>query len=180
MENKKSDSYDSLDSCFKRLQVNSSSMKDYLIYSVPLIFESITSQNRSKNLRIPSKFDLMGKQAMDIESYLHRLLKLTHAQIPTLIYALVLIDKLCSTRKFYLTEKNMHKTLLTSLILSIKYLEDNIYEYKQYEYAGGVSIKELSELEFEFLMLVDFNIKIKDEDFYIYLNQCREGIMNQY
>lgn len=154
---------------------NTNTLKQYLINSIPLIFEKIVERNSVKNRNIASKFDLKAKLNINLQDYIFRLLKTTYAEVSTVIYALILIDKLCSTKKFFLTEKNMHKTFLAALILAIKINEDVIFEEGQYTFASGLSAKELALLEFEFMTLLDYNLKIQDEEFHLYLSNCVEA-----
>lgn len=154
------------------VSVNSIFIKNYLIKLIPKVFQKISERNRNKNRFIYSVFDLKSKLNIEIEDYINRLIKSTYAEAGTVIYALSLIDKLSSTKKFFLSNENMHKSFLTALILSIKINEDKTYAEDQYIFASGVSPKELARLEYEFLVLLDYNLKIKDEDYHQYLSHC--------
>ena len=58
--------------------------------------------------------------------------------------------------------------LLMSLIISIKYNEDLIFDNKYYSEVAGVSIKEFNSLESEFLTIINFDLYIPDEEFFKY------------
>ena len=47
---------------------------------------------------------------------------------------------------------------MTSVLLAIKYHEDEYYSNEYYAKVGGVSLKELNNLEKEFLQLIDFSL----------------------
>lgn len=152
--------------------VTSNTLKNFLISSIPMIFHGIIEENKLKNRHTPSNFDVKTTPNISLQDYIYQLLKHTYAEVGTVIYALMLIDKLCTLKKFYLTKKNMHKTFFTALIVSIKLLEDVMYTGDQYVYASGVSAKEIALLEYEFITNLDYNLNIKDEDFQIYLERC--------
>ena len=51
------------------------------------------------------------------------------------------------------------------MIIAIKYNEDNYYSSEIYSKLGGISIKELNYLEFNFLILIKFSLFIEDDLF---------------
>ena len=52
----------------------------------------------------------------------------------------------------------------------MKYHEDEYYSISHYARIGGVTKKEMINLEYEFLSLLDFNLFIKEEIFNKYTN----------
>ena len=50
-------------------------------------------------------------------------------------------------------------------MLAIKYNEDEFYSLKYYAKIGGVSLSEITNLEYNFLSLIDFNLYIKQDLF---------------
>ena len=54
---------------------------------------------------------------------------------------------------------------MASFIASIKFNEDNYYSMNFYAKLGGVSKKELVNLEYEFLNLIDFKLFINEQLF---------------
>lgn len=162
----------------KSIKISSVTLKDFLINSIPFIFQSIIEENKCMNQKQSSCFDIKSQVNINLQDYIHQLLKHTYAEAATVIYALMLIDKLIATQKFFLTQRNMHKTFFTALLISIKLLEDVTFEEEQYIEASGLSAKEIANLEYKFLTLLDYNLMIKTNEFNNYLESCVESCYN--
>ena len=63
---------------------------------------------------------------------------------------------------------NIHKLIIASLIVSIKYNEDYYYSNKIYAKICGISREEINKLEIEFLKLLEFNLFVDDEIYFQY------------
>ena len=72
--------------------------------------------------------------------------------------------------QFILTYYNIHKLILSSFILSIKYNEEIYYSMIYYSKIGGVSVIELNNLEFEFFILIKFKLFVQTTLFEKYYN----------
>ena len=64
--------------------------------------------------------------------------------------------------------------MLISLVLAIKYSEDNYYINKVYATIGGVSVEELNYLESEMLKLLRYRLYVSPQLYYGYLEQLKE------
>ena len=65
--------------------------------------------------------------------------------------------------------------VLSSVLIAIKYNEDDYYSNLYYSKVGGISNSELNTLEYEFLKLIYFKLWIdmtEYEKYKIYLNKC--------
>ena len=102
---------------------------------------------------------------ISIKDYLERLYKYTKMNSSTIILILIYIDRLCNIYKFKLSYYNIHKLILASMIIAIKYNEDGYYLNKDYAKIGGVTITELCFLEYNFVSLINFNLFVSDELF---------------
>jgi hypothetical protein len=100
---------------------------------------------------------------ISIEEYLIRIQTYANMERSTLILSLILIDRLCQKSNLTLTYHNIHRIIFSSILISIKYNEDNYYDNKYYAEIAGVKIKELKLLEYNFISLLHFNLFIKDD-----------------
>jgi hypothetical protein len=148
--------------------INSLESKMKLAYLIPKIFGKIIARNAANGKNIRSNFDCNYKINIEFGLYFQRLMKFTEAESNTILYCLALIDKICETKEIYLTEKNVYKVFLAALVISIKVLEDETFYDKHYALSGGVSIKELAVLETEFLSILDYEIIIPEQKFFLY------------
>ena len=60
--------------------------------------------------------------------------------------------------------------LFTSILIAIKYQEDDYYKLNYYAQIAGVSLKDLIKMERDFLSLLDFSLFIDEDLFEKYKN----------
>jgi len=78
---------------------------------------------------------------------------------------LIYIDRICELNNFIINSYNVYKILFSSLIIAIKYNEDEYYDNKFYAKVGGLTLKEMNNLEINYLSLIDFKLYISEEVF---------------
>jgi hypothetical protein len=59
-------------------------------------------------------------------------------------------------------------------LLAIKYNEDDYYSNKYYAKVGGINLDELNSLEYNFLILLDFDVFIDEETYEKYKEQLND------
>lgn len=77
---------------------------------------------------------------------------------------------------------NLFRMLFTSLIIAIKYNEDQYYEAEYYAKIGGITKEELIQLEYEFLFLSDFILFVTKDDYEkykLYLSNLNEVTLKE-
>jgi hypothetical protein len=114
-----------------------------------------------KNKKLISPFT--ADTRIKIQDYLERLYKYGRMNISTILLMLIYIDRLCNINKIKLSYEIIHKLMLASLIVAIKYNEDEMNSLKFYAQLGGVSITELEYLEICFVTCINFNLFIKED-----------------
>lgn len=102
---------------------------------------------------------------ISIKDYLEHIYKYTKINSSTIILILIYIDRICNMHKCKLCYYNIHKLLLGSLMIAIKYNEDEIYSQKFYAKIGGVTLAEICNLEYSFLSLINYNLFVNDNLF---------------
>jgi hypothetical protein len=110
---------------------------------------------------------------ISIENFMKRLLKYSKMESSTLLLILIYIDRVCFFGKFGLNYYNIHKLILASMVISIKYNEDEYFSNQFYAKVGGVSKEELNKLEYEFLSLIDFSLFVDEELFSKYYDYIK-------
>ena len=112
--------------------------------------------------------------SINIQDYLERLYKYGRMNISTILLMLIYIDRFCNINKIKLSYKIVHKLMLASLIVAIKYNEDEMYSLKIYAGLGGVSKAELEYLEICFISYINYNLFIKEEIYNKYYDYFAE------
>ncbi len=103
-------------------------------------------------------------------------IELTSFAVAT-IGAIILLDRYQNiTQRRFITLKNIHRLFLAAFVAANKMHNDCYFGNVHLAKIGGVSAKELGELETEFLFDIKFSTLISSEDFSKYL----EGIKSSY
>ena len=150
-----------------------------LINTLSVIFTDICKENdinpiiNNKNI---SLFLTDSIQTITINDYLQRLVKYTQVESSTLIAMLIYIDRLCELNNFIINSYNVYKILFSSLIIAIKYNEDEYYDNKFYAKVGGLTLKEMNNLEINYLSLIDFKLYISEEVFDNYFENLSDAM----
>lgn len=146
-----------------------------IIKTIANIITEIVEEN--KNLDISR--DCLEKQkrlsffskipaSVNVSKYIDRIIKYTHLEESTFILSLIYIDRICEYNDILLNEQNIHRILFTSIVLAIKINEDDYYSNSYYSKVGGISIKELNNLEYDFVKLIRYNLFVNEEIFQKY------------
>ena len=141
-----------------------------ILNGIPSIFEKIIKNNKSKGNSKPSVFDSRHEISLSFEEYFIRLIELCESECNTIIYAFILIDKICENKKVILSLKNVHKVFFTALFIALKMNEDVIYNEKHFSIASGMSHNEIAILEKEFADKLDYKLNVSNDKLEIYLN----------
>jgi hypothetical protein len=99
--------------------------------------------------------------ALDI--YIERILKYSNIEESTLIIVLIYIDRLCENTGIKMSMYNIHRLLLTSTLVAIKYNEDDYYSNTHYGKIGGISLPEINTLEEDFIDGLNWQLWIVNE-----------------
>ena len=143
-----------------------------LIKAISQVLETIIEDNKhlikygeiikKQNKSVFSSIKIIN---ISIEEYLTRIQTYANIERNTLIVSLIFIDRLCKNSGITLTYYNIHRIIFTSILVSIKYNEDQLYDNKYYSEIAGLRLKELNSLEYNFLQMIHFFLFVNDETF---------------
>ena len=128
-----------------------------------IINELIDSNSKNENENKNDIFDTKGIPDISLYEYLIRIISYSNCEENTLIISLIYIDKISKIKQ--LNKFNIYKILFTSILISLKFYEDEIFTNSYYSQIAGVSEKELIIMEYDFFILLNFNLFIKEEIF---------------
>ena len=135
------------------------------------LLEIITKNKEKKNYKEKIKsqkkslFTSKKIPNISIGDYLTRIKKFTLINDSTLIICLIYLDRYLKMNKIILTEFNVHRIFFSSLLLAIKYNEDNFYTNKFYSNVSGLKCSELNKLELKFSTEIKFDLFV-DKNLY--------------
>ncbi|KAM6549080.1 hypothetical protein CsatB_020756 [Cannabis sativa] len=107
--------------------------------------------------------------SISIAKYLERLYKYSSCSPSCFVVGYVYIDRLLHKYPDSLVVSiNVHRLLVTTIMVASKMLDDVHYNNAFYARVGGVSNAELNKLEVELLFLLDFGVVVSSGVFEIY------------
>ena len=147
---------------------------DSISLSISAILEELLKQNKQlssykKKIYEQSKmvFSCHKKPKISILEYINRIIKYTYLEKSSLIVSLIYLDRICQN-DILLTDYNIHRLLLISIIISIKINEDKIFGNNYYAEVGGISIKEFNSIESDFVNYINYYLFVTEEEFFKY------------
>mmetsp|Transcript_927 Transcript_927/g.2561 ORF Transcript_927/g.2561 Transcript_927/m.2561 type:complete len:240 (+) Transcript_927:281-1000(+) len=105
--------------------------------------------------------------AITISNYLvDRILKYANVSEETIILALIYMDLVVQYNpEFVITSLNIHRLLITSVMLASKFFDDLYYNNAYYARVGGISNSEVNNLEMEMLRMISFSLYVSPEQY---------------
>lgn len=136
------------------------------------LIEINTKSNISQQL-VMSKFTSVYPPAVSVLEYLERILKFARCSDSCFVVALIYIDRIIETRNIVISNLNVHRILIASILLAAKFLDDLFYNNSYYAKLGGITTQEMNTLELEFLHFIAFSLNVSSELFSKYEAELR-------
>jgi hypothetical protein len=139
------------------------------------VLDRLVAQNLEQGRENPtvSKFRALRPPGININDYLERIFRYASCSGECFVLALVYIDRLIERRQFILTGLNIHRIIITSVMLAAKFFDDQYFNNAYYAKVGGVPCNEMNSLELEFLFLVNFSLHVTPEVFRRYSQELQ-------
>ncbi|KAJ3365255.1 hypothetical protein GGF32_009760 [Allomyces javanicus] len=119
-----------------------------------------------------SRFHARAIPPITIHSYLARILKYAPAPNAVFVAVLVYLDRMARARlPFIVCSANVHRLLITAVMVATKFFSDVFYTNPHYAKVGGLPTNELNQLELEFLFMNEFNLAISPDEFQHYADR---------
>lgn len=119
-----------------------------------------------------SKFHALRPPAISIKDYLLRIAKYAACSGECFVLALVYIDRIIqSNPTFVVNSLNIHRLLITSVMLAAKFFDDQYFNNAYYAKVGGVPRGEMNSLEVEFLFMTNFTLFVPTEQYRQYYKE---------
>ena len=133
-----------------------------ILNSISNILNELTIKNSKKQGNITENdiFETSENPNISLLDYLKRIVEYSNCEENTLISALIYIDRIAKIKN--ITKLNVYKLIFTSILISLKYNEDGIYDNVYYSQIAGVSVQELFQMEYEYVLLLNFNFNISE------------------
>jgi hypothetical protein len=119
----------------------------------------------------PTSFHCVRPPQVHIHTYLTRVSTYFQCSDEALLIGLVYVDRIMKARsEVVFNGLSMHRLIVTSMMLAAKFHDDRFFSNSHYAKVGGISLKELCNLEGQFLHLIDWRLNVTTEEFEKYMD----------
>mmetsp|Transcript_48720 Transcript_48720/g.89546 ORF Transcript_48720/g.89546 Transcript_48720/m.89546 type:complete len:226 (+) Transcript_48720:94-771(+) len=137
---------------------------------------SLAGAKGSKPSRV-TRFHSVKPPPISIHDYLVRIQKLFQCSQECFVLCLVYIDRVVKLHpEFTISSLNIHRLLVTSVMLAAKFFDDIYYSNAHYAYVGGVKTKEVNVLEAQFLRLIKWNLHVSPKEYSQYWHHVHDAV----
>eukprot|EP01018_Ginkgo_biloba_P006098 Gb_01709 [translate_table: standard] len=114
---------------------------------------------------------------LSIRSYIERIFKYSNCSPSCFILAYAYIDRFIHQQpEVPITSLNVHRLLITSVMVAAKFVDDAFFNNAYYAKVGGVNTLEMNRLELEFLFNLDFKLQLTVSTFEGYCLQLEREV----
>lgn len=127
--------------------------------------ETVCSASNFNSVRIPT---------ISICAYLNRIHQYSSCSDSCYILAFIYLDRLLQNNPgFTLSSRNVHRLILSAVVLAIKYSDDFYADNLTYAKIGGVPLVEMNRLEIDMLKLLHYNLYVDNELYFHYAHELQ-------
>lgn len=125
-------------------------------------------------------FHSVKAPALSIHDYLARISQYFQCSNECFVLSLVYIDRIVKLHpEFTICNLNVHRLLVTSVMLAVKFFDDVYYSNAYYAKVGGIKTKEVNGLECQFLRLIDWRVQVSPQEYDQYRNHVYAAVQGK-
>lgn len=115
--------------------------------------------------------------AISVEQYVERIFKYANCSPSCFVVAYAYLDRFIHQQPgIPITSLNVHRLLITSVMVAAKFLDDSYYNNAYYGKVGGVKTQEMNRMELEFLFRLGFRLHVTLEVFDSYCSHLEREL----
>ena len=150
----------------KNLLFQISPINTKIISSIALNLQEIINENLMNikySYRKGDPFYTFHLPLISLDNYIKRIFFYTKIDISTLIIAIIYLDTFCDMNRYILCINNIHRIIMASCVLSIKFNEDLSFGNDYYAKMANFSLDLLNRLEYEFYVMMNFKLLVNSD-----------------
>ncbi|XXG83518.1 hypothetical protein AAC387_Pa10g1254 [Persea americana] len=128
----------------------------------------------TKKKEIITVFHGMRAPNLSIRQYIDRIFKYSNCSPSCFVLANIYMDRFLQQPDIHLTSLNVHRLLITSVVVAAKFIDDAFFNNAYYAKVGGISTVEMNRLELKFLFSLDFRLQVNIGTFGSYCLQLEK------
>ncbi|XP_058104082.1 cyclin-U4-1 [Magnolia sinica] len=143
------------------------------------VAESNDSNRPIDDQRI-SVFHGLTMPTISVQSYLERIFKYANCSPSCFVVAYVYLDRFVQRQpSLPINSFNVHRLLITSVMVAAKFMDDMYYNNAYYAKVGGISTVEMNFLEVDFLFGLSFHLNVTPTTFHSYCSYLQREMLFQ-
>ncbi|XP_010258734.1 PREDICTED: cyclin-U4-1-like [Nelumbo nucifera] len=116
-----------------------------------------------------SVFHGLTRPTISIQSYLERIFKYANCSPSCFVVAYIYLDRFAQKQpSLPINSFNVHRLLITSVMVAAKFMDDMYYNNAYYAKVGGIITTEMNYLEVDFLFGLSFHLNVTPSTFHTY------------
>lgn len=124
-----------------------------------------------------TRFHAVRDPQLSVHEYLMRIQTYFQCSHECFVLGLVYIDRIVKLHpEFTICKLNIHRLLVTSVMLAAKFFDDVYYSNAYYAKVGGVKTAELNALEALFLKLIEWRLHVLPQEYEQYRNHVLTAV----
>lgn len=137
-----------------------------IISNIASIFFNLIDYNTKHKYHADKNDILFSKRIpnLSIEDFLIRVVTYSKIELSTLLSLYIYAMRLITRNEIVLRYTNVYKIILGACVLSVKFNEDSKFPFSYYAKIGGMTVSELSEIEFSIYTRLNFELFINEEE----------------
>ncbi|XP_039001394.1 cyclin-U4-1-like [Hibiscus syriacus] len=147
------------------------------------LLERVAESNdrcRLFQLQKMSFFHGTTRPTISIRSYLERIFKYANCSPSCFVVAYVYLDRFVQMQpSLPIDSYNVHRLLITSVLVSAKFMDDMHYNNAYYAKVGGISTAEMNLLELDFLFGLSCQLNVTPTTFHTYCTSLQREMWMQ-
>ncbi|QCE04822.1 phosphate system cyclin PHO80 [Vigna unguiculata] len=125
-----------------------------------------------------SVFHGLTRPNISIQNYLERIFKYANCSPSCFIVAYVYLDRFTQRQpSLSINSFNVHRLLITSVMVAAKFMDDMYYNNAYYAKVGGITKTEMNFLELDFLFGLGFHLNVTPGTFQAYCVHLQREMM---
>ncbi|KVI00544.1 cyclin-U4-1-like [Cynara cardunculus var. scolymus] len=122
-----------------------------------------------------SAFHGLTRPTISIQTYLERIFKYANCSPSCYVVAYVYLDRFTQQQPaLSVNSFNVHRLLITSVMVAAKFMDDMYYNNAYYAKVGGISTTEMNFLEVDFLFGLGFQLNVNPTTFHTYCSYLQK------
>eukprot|EP00294_Goniomonas_avonlea_P001393 CAMPEP_0114556188 /NCGR_PEP_ID=MMETSP0114-20121206/9160_1 /TAXON_ID=31324 /ORGANISM="Goniomonas sp, Strain m" /LENGTH=308 /DNA_ID=CAMNT_0001741385 /DNA_START=22 /DNA_END=948 /DNA_ORIENTATION=+ len=158
-----------------------------IVHSVTRALQDVLASSHAQNRKAQARlngltiFHTLVPPTTSIDEAVAFLSRNVQCSPSCFVLAFIYLDRVMKQQPcFSLDEMTVHRALLVSFVLAIKYLEDDGNCHNDvWARLGGLGLREFNALEREFLFRLDYRLHVRLEEYDAYLAELCSGALNE-